>query len=85
MKKAVFAIVMIMAVAATGFSADKNKGDSMKRPGLYAIFDTSMGEIICELYEKEAPNTVANFVGLAEGTKEFIDPRTGKKTKGKKT
>ncbi len=38
-------------------------------PGLYAIFDTSMGQIIAELYEAKAPLTVKNFVALANGTK----------------
>jgi len=33
------------------------------------------------LLEKEAPKTVANFVGLAEGTKEFTDEMSGKKQK----
>jgi peptidyl-prolyl cis-trans isomerase A (cyclophilin A) len=33
------------------------------------------------LFEKEAPQTVANFIGLAEGTKEFADPKTSQKTK----
>ena len=50
-------------------------------PGLYAIFETSMGNITCQLFEKEAPKTVANFVGLAEGTKEWTDPKTGQKVK----
>jgi peptidyl-prolyl cis-trans isomerase A (cyclophilin A) len=49
--------------------------------GTYAIFETSQGTIVCRLFEKEAPKTVANFVGLAEGTKEFTDPRTGQKVK----
>lgn len=54
----------------------------MKRtPGTYAIFETSLGTIVCRLFEKEAPQTVANFVGLAEGTKEFLDPRTRQRTK----
>ncbi|HEY3835268.1 MAG TPA: peptidylprolyl isomerase [Bryobacteraceae bacterium] len=38
-------------------------------PGLYAIFDTSMGQIVARLYEDKAPNTVKNFVALARGTK----------------
>ncbi|AHE66310.1 peptidylprolyl isomerase [Legionella oakridgensis] len=42
-----------------------------------AIIKTSEGSITCELFTKEAPNTVANFVGLATGTKEFKDPKTG--------
>jgi peptidyl-prolyl cis-trans isomerase A (cyclophilin A) len=49
--------------------------------GTYAIFETSHGNIVIRLLEKEAPNTVANFVGLAEGTKEFTNDRTGQKEK----
>ena len=52
-----------------------------RAPGTYATFDTSEGTIVFRLLEKEAPKTVANFVGLAEGTKEFTDPRTGQKVK----
>jgi peptidyl-prolyl cis-trans isomerase A (cyclophilin A) len=47
----------------------------------YAILNTSLGTIKCELYSDKAPKTVANFVGLAEGTKEWTDPRTKKKVK----
>jgi peptidyl-prolyl cis-trans isomerase A (cyclophilin A) len=47
-------------------------------PGTYATFKTSMGDIVCELYPNQAPNTVANFIGLAKGTKKWTDPRTGK-------
>ena len=50
-------------------------------PGTYAILETSQGSMVCRLFEKEAPQTVANFIGLAEGTKEFSDPRTGSKAK----
>ncbi len=42
--------------------------------GPTAVFDTSMGQMRCKLFDKEAPNTVANFVGLAEGTKDWTDP-----------
>lgn len=49
--------------------------------GTYAIFETSQGNIVVKLLEKEAPKTVENFIGLAEGTKEFTDAKTGKKVK----
>ena len=51
-------------------------------PGTYAQFDTSEGTFMIRLFEKEAPNTVANFVGLAEGTKEWKDPQTGQSKTG---
>jgi peptidyl-prolyl cis-trans isomerase B (cyclophilin B) len=41
--------------------------------------ETTKGEMVAELFEKEAPGTVANFVGLITGTKEFTDPKTGQK------
>jgi len=52
----------------------------MSRPaGTYAIFETSQGNIVVRLFEKETPKTVANFVGLAEGTKEFTNEKTRQK------
>lgn len=48
---------------------------------MYAIIETNMGTIKCELFADQAPKTVENFVGLAEGTKEWTDPRTGQKVK----
>jgi len=50
-------------------------------PGLYAVIYTSMGDIVCRLFPKDAPKAVANFRGLATGTKVWTDPRTGKKTR----
>lgn len=50
-------------------------------PGVYAVMETSQGKITLELFEKEAPKTVANFIGLAEGTKEWTDPKTRQKVK----
>jgi len=44
-----------------------------RKPGLYATFDTTMGKIVIQLYEKEAPKTVANFVDLATGKKTWQD------------
>jgi peptidyl-prolyl cis-trans isomerase A (cyclophilin A) len=49
--------------------------------GTYAIFETSQGDIVIHLLEKEAPKTVENFIGLAEGTKEFTNEKTGQKEK----
>ena len=50
-------------------------------PGTYARFETTEGTFTIRLFDKEAPNTVANFIGLAEGTKEWTDPATGQKKK----
>ena len=45
-----------------------------------AEFVTTEGSFTVTLFDEEVPNTVANFVGLAEGTKEWTDPRTRQKT-----
>jgi peptidyl-prolyl cis-trans isomerase A (cyclophilin A) len=51
--------------------------------GPTAVLDTSMGRITCRLYDKQAPQTVANFIGLAEGTKDWTNPETHEKVHGK--
>jgi peptidyl-prolyl cis-trans isomerase A (cyclophilin A) len=47
------------------------------KPGLYAMIRTSEGLITAKLYERETPIAVRNFVGLAQGTKPWKDPKTG--------
>jgi len=48
-------------------------------PGTYARFATSEGNFTIRLFDQDAPRTVENFVGLAEGTKQWSDPRTNQK------
>ena len=52
-----------------------------RTPGTYAVFNTTEGNIVCRLFETDAPKTVANFVELAEGTREWTHPTTRKKGK----
>jgi peptidyl-prolyl cis-trans isomerase A (cyclophilin A) len=54
-----------------------------RSPGLYMTFQTSMGDIHCKLFEKEAPLTVKTIVGLATGKLAYVDPRTKQKVSGK--
>jgi peptidyl-prolyl cis-trans isomerase A (cyclophilin A) len=46
--------------------------------GPFVVMDTSMGRITCQFYQKQAPNAVANFIGLATGTKDWTDSKTNK-------
>jgi peptidyl-prolyl cis-trans isomerase A (cyclophilin A) len=48
---------------------------------VHAEFATTEGSFTVRLFDQEVPNTVANFVGLAEGTKEWTDPNTHEKVK----
>ncbi|MGY0230247.1 peptidylprolyl isomerase [Longispora urticae] len=49
---------------------------------MFATLHTNAGNIRLELFPNHAPKTVANFVELAEGTKEYTDPKTGQPGKG---
>ena len=51
-----------------------------RTPGTYAVFETSEGNVVCRLFEKDAPTTVANFTELAEGKREWTHPTSRKKT-----
>lgn len=84
MKKVIAAVVFVGLVTGLGAAQKKKAGGSWKTtPGVYAVFDTSMGTFVAQLLEKEAPETVANFVGLAVGGKEYTDSKDGEAKKGR--
>lgn len=70
------ALVMLIAFAMVSSTARAQTKDTSK--GTYAVIETSMGTITIKLFADKAPKTVANFVGLAKGTKAWKDPKTGK-------
>jgi peptidyl-prolyl cis-trans isomerase A (cyclophilin A) len=74
-----FALI-IAAAAFAQTPAPPTLDTSKLEPGLYATINTSMGSITALLFEKETPATVANFIGLARGTKPWLDPKTRKAT-----
>jgi peptidyl-prolyl cis-trans isomerase A (cyclophilin A) len=53
-----------------------------RQPGTYAVFDTTQGRIVCRLFEKDAPETVKNFIELAQGKRNWQDKVSGKKGPG---
>jgi peptidyl-prolyl cis-trans isomerase A (cyclophilin A) len=57
------------------------QADSRKGKEMYAVLETSVGNIKIKLFHDKAPKTVERFAGYAEGTKEWTDPKTHKKTK----
>ena len=54
-----------------------------RQPGTYAIFDTTEGQIVCRLFDKDAPKTVQNFTELAEGKRDWTHPVSRNKSKDK--
>ena len=82
-----FTITLLAAGAARAEEDDPTKGNftleqatkGLSGSGpLTAKIETTLGTFTCELYDKQAPKTVANFVGLARGTRPWKDPKTGK-------
>jgi peptidyl-prolyl cis-trans isomerase A (cyclophilin A) len=82
-KKMVTTAAILSLVFAGSLFAKSGDSDWKKKSGVYAVFETSLGEVVCELFDKQAPNTVANFIGLTEGTREWADPKTGQRVKKK--
>jgi peptidyl-prolyl cis-trans isomerase A (cyclophilin A) len=78
MVKGFFAVLMVALFTFPGLSL---AADKKLAPGTYVVFNTTLGKITCVFYEKEAPKTVQNFIGLAEGSKEWTDPKTQQKVK----
>jgi peptidyl-prolyl cis-trans isomerase A (cyclophilin A) len=76
-----FKKVLLIGALLIGLVAPSAAHSQEKKGPLYATFKTSMGDIVIQLFEDKAPKTVANFVGLASGTKEWVDPKTGEKVK----
>jgi peptidyl-prolyl cis-trans isomerase A (cyclophilin A) len=87
-------ILICFTLASFGQAAPKASSASAKKapakkaaaaPGQHptAIIHTTSGDMKCELFPDKAPKTVANFIGLARGTKAWQDPTTGKKMQGK--
>jgi peptidyl-prolyl cis-trans isomerase A (cyclophilin A) len=87
--KRIFVLLLLLAVPAA-FGQEKKADQKTDQksapipaklpPGVYAHFQTSLGNFTCELFEKQSPVTVANFIGLTQGTKQYTDPRTNQKS-----
>lgn len=71
-------VCILLAVSSCG--GPRNQGDT--RPARKAIIKTTMGDIVCELYPDKAPMTVDIIAGLADGSREWTDPKTGTQKTG---
>jgi len=75
----VIALVGLLA-GSVGVALAGQAKEKKLEPGIYAHFETTEGNFTVKFFERDAPKTVQNFVGLAEGT---IDTITGKPGKSK--
>ena len=94
-KKVLWIYLFAFALVAVSFHSEAKEGakadtkESMKTDSkiekkgkeMIAEFETNLGNFKIRLEHEKAPKTVENFVGLAEGTKEWTEPKTGKKVK----
>jgi len=90
MVKATIVVGLVMAACGGMVGAQTHAGARrtatarvVEPTGPTVVIDTSMGRITCRLYEKQAPVTVANFVGIAEGSKDWKDPATDQMVHGR--
>jgi peptidyl-prolyl cis-trans isomerase A (cyclophilin A) len=73
-------IILVTALFAALLNGSTIQAQEKKGP-VYATLKTNMGDIVIQLFEDKAPKTVANFIDLATGAKEWTDPKTKEKVK----
>jgi cyclophilin family peptidyl-prolyl cis-trans isomerase len=78
MRNLILALGMVLFLLASGIGWT---GEKKQNENPVYVIQTTLGDIEVELFQSETSKTVANFIGLAEGTKEFEDSKTGKKVK----
>src|ERR1700686_4588504 len=83
-RKYVVKLMLLAAFAAGVVTVGNAQDDKKKLPdGVYAAMETSKGKILLQLEYEKTPLTVANFVGLAEGTKNYSKGGEPSKTQDK--
>ena len=71
-------ILLCFSLAAAGQTKTKSSAQSARPKAPTAVIHTTAGDMKCELFPDKAPKAVANFIGLAKGTKAWKNPATGK-------
>jgi len=74
-------LLLALPWMATAQDKNEDKPKPQEKANPVLLISTSMGEIQIELWPAHAPKTVKNFIGLAEGTKQWKDPRSGQMVK----
>src|SRR6266699_1115028 len=88
MRKYLIAVLMLCSMSLMSQTTTKSATKPATKPTTAAsasptaVIDTTAGKITCKLFPDKAPTGVANFVGLAKGTKEWTNPTTGRKMTG---
>ena len=78
---AVAVLPLVASIPACAAEGGKWMARAQAGKDIWATLQTSKGTIVVKLFSKQAPKTVANFVGLAAGEKEWTDPRDNQKKK----